>query len=86
MSKTRVVISVNCVFHLYTTTNLINICFKTKYYDNKLFMFITLIGMSAIAIGHSQSLNILCKKRTYLESMSLRNKLLTYWSKNIKKN
>lgn len=37
-------------------------------------------------MGHSQSLNKLCKKRTYLESISLRNRLLTYWSETIKIN
>lgn len=40
----------------------------------------TLIGISAAATGHLQSLNTFDKKSTYLESMSLRNRLLTYWS------
>lgn len=53
-------------------------------FENNYSILITLIGMSASGMGQSQSLNTFCKKSTYLESMSLRNRLLTYWSKTTK--
>lgn len=75
MSKTRVVISVNRIFQLNKYNE------ETYYYTimiDNYFQIITLIGISANATGQPQSLNTLSKNITYLESISLRNRLLTY--------
>jgi len=78
MSKTRVVVSVNCVFQLNSTAKKhIIILFNVQ---QRFPLNITLIGISAKATGQPQSLNTLSKNITYLESISLRNRLLTYWS------
>lgn len=87
MSKTRIVIPVNCVFQLekrIKTLNFTNvqeqcdriICTHRHALKNQLYH--TLIGMSANTTGQPQSLNTFDKNSTYLESMSLRNRLLTY--------
>jgi hypothetical protein len=77
MSETWVIISINRIFQLNKYNE------ETYYYTimtNNYFQIITLIGISANAMGQSQSLNTLSKNITYLESISLRNRLLTYWS------
>lgn len=91
MAKARIVIAINSVVHLKNkkTRRCDNYLLVLRRKGLRLTVnsksneqiSITLIGMSALATGQPQSLNIFCKKSTYLESMSLRNKLLTYWSK-----